>query len=84
MFGRDVPRAWLPAATRSGVRRLSKLAGGARDAAAVKLAASIETDDVPVVAIGHPVIGQLFSPRLGCRVFPGSQFGVDLAALCRR
>jgi hypothetical protein len=66
------------------VRRLAQLRGHTRDAAAVRLATRLETRDVPAVAIGHPVIGQLFSPRLGCRVFTGSQFGVDLAALCRR
>jgi ABC-2 type transport system ATP-binding protein len=43
-----------------------------RDAAAVKLTARVETRDVPVIAIGHPVIGQLFSPHLGCRVFADS------------
>jgi hypothetical protein len=66
------------------VQRLSQLTGAARDRAAVKLAARTERHDLPVVAIGQPVIGQLFSPHLGCRVFTGSRFGVDLAALCRR
>jgi hypothetical protein len=84
MFGHDMPRAWLPAHTRSELRRLARLGGAARDAAGVRLAARLETREVPVIAIGRPVIGQLFSPRIGCRVFPGSQLGVDLAALCRR
>jgi ABC-type oligopeptide transport system substrate-binding subunit len=84
MFGHDMPRPWLPAHTRSGLRRLARLSGAARDAAGARLAARLEARDVPVIAIGHPVIGQLFSPRIGCRVFPGSQLGVDLAALCRR
>ena len=84
MLGHDVPRAWLPQATRSGVRRLSRLSGHTRDAAAVKLAARVERRDVPVIAIGHPMIGELFSPHLGCRVFAGSRPGIDLAALCRR
>jgi DNA-binding SARP family transcriptional activator/ABC-type oligopeptide transport system substrate-binding subunit len=84
MFRDDVPRAWLTATTRSRVSHLSQLSGAARDTAAVKLAARLETRDVPVIAIGRPVIGQLFSPHVGCRIFPGSELGVDLAALCRR
>ena len=48
-LGGDVPRAWLPASTRSSMRRLAQLRDNARDTAAVKLAPRIETRDVPVV-----------------------------------
>jgi len=37
---------------------------------------------VPIAAVGYPVLGELFSPRLGCRIFPPFGYGVDLAALC--
>jgi hypothetical protein len=36
------------------------------------------------VPFGTPVIPELFSARLGCKVFQPAYFGVDLAALCVR
>ena len=56
--------------------------GTAREHAAIALAVQLAERDAPVAALGHPAIGQLLSPRLGCRV--PSRFGVNLAALCLR
>jgi hypothetical protein len=36
------------------------------------------------VPFGTPAIPELFSARLGCKVFQPANFGVDLAALCLR
>jgi hypothetical protein len=36
------------------------------------------------VPFGTPAIPELFSARLGCKVFQPAYFGVDLAALCLR
>jgi hypothetical protein len=40
--------------------------------------------DLPVIPYGNRVQGELFAPSAGCRVFPPTSGGVDLAALCRR
>jgi DNA-binding SARP family transcriptional activator/ABC-type transport system substrate-binding protein len=77
-----MPSAWLPHSTRTAVRRLGQLHGTARDAAASHLAVRLAEHDVPVAALGHRAIRQLFSDRLSCRI--RSRFGVDLAALCLR
>jgi hypothetical protein len=77
-----MPSTWLPTTTRSALRRIQRLRGTARDAAASDLATRLAERDAPVVALGHPAIGQLFSARLSCRISP--RFGVDLAALCLR
>jgi hypothetical protein len=53
-----------------------------RQAPAAALADRLATDDVPVAAVGISVIGEFFSPRLGCLTFPSFGYGVDLAALC--
>ncbi len=82
MLTSAVPRAWQLEATRTAVRRLGRLEGAARDAAAADLAVRLAEHASPVVALGHPAIGQRFSTRLSCRVSP--RFGVDLAALCLR
>jgi len=37
---------------------------------------------VPMTGIAYTVSGALFSPRLGCRMFPPRSYGVDFAALC--
>ncbi|CAN5332544.1 hypothetical protein BH18ACT14_BH18ACT14_01880 [soil metagenome] len=81
MFGGDVPPSWLPASVRA-LEPGTTLSGPRRQAAAAASAARLARVEVPVVAVGYPVLGELFSPRLGCRVFPPFGFGVDLAALC--
>ncbi|HEY6888341.1 MAG TPA: BTAD domain-containing putative transcriptional regulator [Solirubrobacter sp.] len=77
-----MPSTWLPTTTRSALRRVQRLRGAARDAAASDLATRLAEHDAPVVALGNPAIGQRFSARLSCRISP--RFGVDLAALCLR
>ncbi len=80
----DVPRMWLPASTAEAIVALDRLSGPSRDAAAVRLAARLESDDVPVIAYGFPTIGTLLSSRLGCRVWTGEDTGLDFASLCIR
>src|SRR5262249_36765020 len=64
MLGRDVPQAWLPAATRLAVGRLDRLSGARRDRAAVALARRLADSDVPVVAHVTPQIGMLLRSEL--------------------
>jgi hypothetical protein len=80
MLTSAVPSTWSPEPTRTALRRLRRLQGTARDAAAADLAVGLAEHDSPVAALGHPAIGQRFSTRLSCRISP--RFGVDLAALC--
>jgi hypothetical protein len=82
MLGHDVPRAWIPATTLAAVDGLDRLAGRARDRAAVRLARRLATTDVPAVAYGAPHIGLLLRPQLGCRRFDAYDFELDLTALC--
>ena len=82
LFDERVPSGWVPASVRSAISKLDPLTGEAREQAAGNLAMSLATADVPLAAFGTPVIGEFFSPRLGCKVFPPFGFGVDLAALC--
>jgi ABC-type oligopeptide transport system substrate-binding subunit/class 3 adenylate cyclase/tRNA A-37 threonylcarbamoyl transferase component Bud32/outer membrane protein assembly factor BamB len=80
MLGGDVPRSWLPPSVRD--EPATSLAGAQRQGAASERAARLARVDVPVAAVGYPVLGEFFSPRLGCRVFPPFGYGVDLAVLC--
>ena len=77
-----VPDSWLPPAVRSQLDRASSLRGEARVAAGATLAARLATDEIPATGFGHPVNGQFFSARVGCRVFPPFGYGIDLAAMC--
>ena len=79
---KGIPSAWLSPAVRAQIEGLGTLNEPAREQAATALATSLATGAVPVVAFGQPVIGEFFSQRLGCRVFPPLGYGVDLAALC--
>jgi ABC-type oligopeptide transport system substrate-binding subunit/class 3 adenylate cyclase/streptogramin lyase len=81
MLGEDVPPSWLPPSVRALDLRKT-LSGPRRQASAAASAARLARVDVPIAAVGYPVRGELFSPRLGCRVFPPFGYGVDLAALC--
>jgi len=81
MLGGDVPPSWLPPSVRA-FEPGTTLSGARRHAAAAASAARLARVDVPIAAIGYSVLGELFSPRLGCRVFPPFGYGVDLAALC--
>jgi hypothetical protein len=82
MLGRDVPKAWLPAATRAAVAQLDQRSGAARHRAALQLAERLASDDVPVVSYGAPRIGLLLQPKLGCRRLDAFDDELDLTALC--
>jgi hypothetical protein len=84
VLGKDVPAAWLPAATRTAVDRLADLTGATRDRAALDLAAHLATRDGPVVTFDTKALGTVVGPRLGCRVWNGVDSDLDLAALCLR
>jgi ABC-type transport system substrate-binding protein/streptogramin lyase len=81
VLGNDVPPSWLPASV-AALESAGRLSGQRRQTAAADAAARLARVDVPIAAVGYPVIGELFSSRLGCRVFPPFGYGVDLAALC--
>jgi hypothetical protein len=82
MLLRDLPTAWLPDGVREDVERVSDMSGQARHDAATRLAYRLETEDIPLIAVGVVHVGTVLGPRLGCRTFPPFGFGVDLAALC--
>ena len=82
MLGRDVPRSWLPASTRTALDHLARLTGPSRDKAALALAARLNTHDNPVVPYATRELGTLTGPRLGCRIRNGVDPALDLAALC--
>jgi ABC-type transport system substrate-binding protein len=82
MLGRDVPKSWLPAATRAAVAQLDWRSGRARNRAALELARRLASDDVPVVSYGAPRIGLLLRPKLGCRRLDAFDDELDLTALC--
>jgi len=63
------------------VERVNRLSERKRQVAATALANRLTANVVPVIPDGIHVQGELFGPRVGCRVFPPG--GVDLAALCR-
>jgi hypothetical protein len=84
MLGGDVPAAWLPASTATGLARLRSLSGERRGRAATRLARRFVRADFPVIAYAADWIGALFGPRLGCRRWNGVDAGPDLAALCLR
>jgi hypothetical protein len=84
VFSISVPPTWLTPGVRQAVERVSRLSGSERQAAAGALADRLVMREVPIVAIGNRAQGELFAPTVGCRVFPPTGAGVDLAALCRR
>jgi DNA-binding SARP family transcriptional activator/ABC-type oligopeptide transport system substrate-binding subunit/streptogramin lyase len=84
VFLTTVPPSWLTPAVRQAVERVNRLSGRERQDAAGALADRLVVRDVPVVSIGNRAQGELFAPTVGCRIFPPTGAGVDLAALCRR
>ena len=82
MLLHSLPTGWLPAGVREDVERVSEMSGQARQNAATRLAHRLETEDIPLIAVGVVHVGTVLGPRLGCRTFPPFGFGVDLAALC--
>jgi DNA-binding SARP family transcriptional activator/streptogramin lyase len=82
MLARDVPRSWVPTPTLAAVDRLDRLAGRAREQAAVELAGHLARNEVPVVPYGAPHVGMLLRPQLGCRHIDAFTLGLDLTTLC--
>jgi DNA-binding SARP family transcriptional activator/ABC-type oligopeptide transport system substrate-binding subunit len=82
MLGRDVPSDWLPASVSVAVQHVAGLTAAARDRAALALADRLATRDVPVIAYGTQTLGAVVGTRLGCRIWNGTDEGLDLAALC--
>jgi hypothetical protein len=80
----SVPARWLAPSVRRAVERVNRLSGSERQAAAGALADRLLEHYVPLVAIGNRAQGELLAPTVGCRVFPPTGRGVDLAALCKR
>jgi hypothetical protein len=64
------------------VRRVGRISGDRRQAAAASLADRLATEGVPVAAYGTPQISQFIGPRIGCRVFTPFANGLDLATAC--
>ena len=52
MLLHDVPTGWLPAGVREDVERVSEMSGQARQNAATRLAQRLETEDIPLIAVG--------------------------------
>jgi len=84
VFLNDVPRQWVRPQVRRQVKRVFALSGAARQSAAGALAGRLVRSNAGVIPLGNPVQGELFSSHLGCRVFPPTGYGADLAALCSR
>lgn len=78
------PSRFLTQKVRSKVKRVTRLTGNKRWAAAGRLADRLAAHDVPLIAYGNRVEDEFFAPTVGCRVFPPESYGVDLAALCRK
>jgi DNA-binding SARP family transcriptional activator/ABC-type transport system substrate-binding protein len=78
----DIPSGWVPPSVRARVRRVARIGGDRRQAAAASLADRLATEGVPVAAYATPQISQFMGPRIGCRVFTAFANGLDLAAAC--
>jgi DNA-binding SARP family transcriptional activator/ABC-type transport system substrate-binding protein/DNA-binding beta-propeller fold protein YncE len=79
-----MPPSWVPSQLGRAVKRVGRLWGSERQAAAGALAHRLDVRDLPVIPYGNRMNGEFFAPSLGCRVFPPATGGVDLAALCLR
>jgi DNA-binding SARP family transcriptional activator/ABC-type oligopeptide transport system substrate-binding subunit/streptogramin lyase len=75
--------AFLPAADRAALDRISKLSSPDRERKAIALARRIENESLFAV-YDNAAIPELVSRRLGCIVHQPEYPGVDLAALCLR
>jgi ABC-type transport system substrate-binding protein len=61
---------------------LAKLTGRVRYRLFGQFAFHLARDDAPEIVWGVPRVTELFSSRIGCRVYQPINQGVDLAALC--
>ena len=76
------PTLVIPASYRRSLRRAALLRGEARAAAYRQLTLKLEREVAPFAAYSTPVLPELFSARLGCRVAQPVIASVDIGALC--
>lgn len=76
------PPLAIPASYRRALEHAAPLRGDARAAAYRRIAAKLERDVAPFAAFGTPVLPELFSARVGCRVEQPVIGAVDIGALC--
>jgi ABC-type transport system substrate-binding protein len=74
-----LPVGWQPPAVRAAATQL-RIA--TTETAVLALLQGPIMNEVPMTGIAYTVSGDYLAPRTGCRVFPPSGFGLDLAALC--
>jgi serine/threonine-protein kinase len=74
----------IPASARRRLERAALLRGPAREAAYRAEASRLAREVAPFAAYGTPVVPELFSARVGCRVTQPVVGLVDLGALCAR
>ncbi len=72
----------IPARYRRALDRAALLQGGARVDAYRRLAVKIDREVAPFVAYSTPVVPELFSRRIGCRVEQPVIAAVDIGTLC--
>jgi hypothetical protein len=83
VFTQYLPETWLPGSVRDALGAIqADTDEGSREQRARDLLAGPVYEDVPVTGFGYNVGGFLFSPRIGCPVFPPFGDGVALDALC--
>jgi ABC-type oligopeptide transport system substrate-binding subunit len=76
------PALPIPAAYRRRLERAALLRGDARAAAYRQLTLKLERNVAPFAAYATPVLPELFSPRLGCRVEQPIIGSVNIGTLC--
>ena len=76
------PSASVPEPYRRELKRVGLLRGAARTAAYRRLTLKLEREVAPFAAYATPVLPELFSARLGCRVEQPQTGSVNLGALC--
>jgi serine/threonine-protein kinase len=76
------PPAPIPAAYRREFEHAARLRGNARTAAYQRLALKLERDLAPFAVYSTPVLPELFSGRIDCRVENPVIGAVDIGALC--
>jgi ABC-type transport system substrate-binding protein len=74
----------IPASYRRALEHAALLRGPARANAYRQLAARLERNVAPFAAYSTPVLPELFSARIGCRVAQPVIASVDIGALCTK
>jgi ABC-type oligopeptide transport system substrate-binding subunit len=76
------PAISIPASYRRELERAALLRGPGREAAYRRLAEKLEREVAPFAAYATPVLPELFSARVGCRVEQPVIAAADIGALC--